>query len=304
MALAILKDSAKDFIEDECPRLAAALAYYTIFALPPLLILILVVVSTIWDPQTIQRTLESQFADMVGAKAARQIHTMIESADRPGTGGLLPSIMGIAALIFSATGAFVQLQSALNRAWEVEPDPAQGGIKNFVFKRLFSFAMILGIVFLLMVSLILSAGLSAFGEMLGDMLPAGLSTMFLQVINVAISFSVITVLFAALFKVVPDAEIAWKDVWVGAAVTALLFVLGKLAIGMYLGRSNPGEAYGAAGALAVLLLWIYYAGLILLFGAEFTQRWTESRGRSIRPEKGAVRVVEEKVHVRGSEAAS
>lgn len=295
----LLKQSAIDFMEDECPRLAAALAYYTIFALPPLLILILTLVSVIWDPQTIERSIEGQFSAMVGADAAQQIHAILQNANRPGAGGPIATILSVAALIFGATGAFVQLQDALNRAWEVEPDPEQGGIKNFLLKRVFTFGMILGVGFLLLVSLALSAALSTFGEMLAGMVP-GLGPVVLQVINMAISLAVITLLFAAIFKILPDARVAWKDVWVGSVATALLFVIGKFLIGLYVSRSDPGQAFGAAGSLAVLLIWIYYSGLIALFGAEFTQRWAESRGKGIEPEEGAVRVVEGKRHVRES----
>lgn len=293
--VSILKHSAKEFMDDNCPRMAAALAYYTIFSLPPLLILIITIVGAVWDPQTIRAAMEGQFAQMMGPEAAGEIHTMIENANRPGSGGALQTILGVAALIFGATGAFIQLQDALNQAWEVEPDPESGGLKNFLLKRVFTFGMILGVGFLLLVSLVLSAALSAFGDALSGMLPGGLSGAFLHALNLGISLVIVTVLFAALFKVVPDAKIAWRDVWVGAAVTAVLFVLGKFLIGLYLGNSDPGQAYGAAGSLAVLLLWIYYSGLIVLFGAEFTQAWADARGSGIEPEEGAVRVVEKKV---------
>lgn len=299
----LLKRSARDFMEDDCPRIAAALAYYTVFALPPLLILILTLVSAIWDPQTIQRAMEGQFASMIGPEAAQQIHQILQNANRPGSSGPLATILSIAALIFGATGAFVQLQDALNRAWEVEPDPETGGIRHFIFKRVFSFGMILGVAFLLLVSLALSAALSSFGEALAGMVP-GLGPAVLQAFNLAISFAVITGLFAAIFKILPDAHIAWRDVGVGAAATALLFIIGKFLIGLYVGRSDPGQAFGAAGSLAVLLIWIYYSGLLVLFGAEFTQRWAESRGHGIEPEEGAVRVVSEKRHVREPEARS
>jgi membrane protein len=175
----------------------------------------------------------------------------------------------------------------------VEPDPHQGGIKSFLTKRIFSFGMILVVAFLLLVSLVISAVLSGLGDRLQSFLPAGFSETVLQGINLVISFGVIVLLFAALFKVLPDAKISWRSVWVGAAVTAALFVLGKFLIGFYLGRSNPGEAYGAAGSLAVLLLWVYYSAIILLFGAEFTESWAERRGEGIEPEPGAVRVRQE-----------
>jgi membrane protein len=164
-------------------------------------------------------------------------------------------------------------------------------------KRVFSFGMILGLAFLLLVSLVLSAALAAFGDSLGRMLPDGLSGSVLQAINFGVSFAVISLVFAAIFRVLPDARIRWRDVWVGAVATALLFVVGKSLIGIYLGRSNPGEVFGAAGSLALLLVWVYYSSMIVLFGAEFTQAWAERRGGGVVPQRGAVRAVREKHRV-------
>jgi membrane protein len=288
----LLKETFKDFGEDECPRMAAALSYYTVFALPPLLILILLVVGAFWEPTEVQRTLQEQMGGMMGSSAAQEVGTMIQQAERPQGRGL-GWVLGIGTLVLGATGAFMQLQAALNRAWEVKPDPRAGGLKNFVFKRVLSLGFILGVAFLLLVSLALSAALSA----LGNALPGG-SSVVGEVVNNTLSLAVITLLFAAIFKVLPDARIAWRDTWVGAAFTALLFTLGKFALGMYLGRSNPGEAYGAAGSLALILVWIYYSSMIVLFGAEFTQVWARQKGSGIEPEEGAVRVVEETREVR------
>ncbi len=293
-ALEHLKASYKEFQEDECPRMAAALSYYTIFSLPPLLILILQIVGVFLDPHDVQGALEKQISGLVGAGGAEEVRTMIAQADKPGGGGALRTVLGVAALVFGATGAFTELQSALNRAWEVKPDPKQGGFKNFLLKRVFSFGMVLGIAFLLLVSLVLSTALAALGNVMSGMAPSGMSEALLHAINLAISLAVITLLFAAIFKVLPDAVIAWKDVWVGAFTTALLFVVGKFAIGLYLGNSNPGSAFGAAGSLVILLLWIYYSSMILLFGAEFTQVWAERRGKGIAPEEGALRLEEPK----------
>jgi membrane protein len=236
----------------------------------------------------------------MGPTATEQIRTILAQLHQPG-GKALGTVLSIAALVLGATGAFGQLQAALNRAWEVAPDP-RAGLKGFLVKRLFSFGMILTVAFLLLVSLILSAALSAFGGALGRMLPDGLSATLLQVVNLGVSFVVITALFAMIFKVLPDARVAWRDVWVGATVTALLFVIGKFLIGFYLGRSNPGQAFGAAGSLAVLFVWVYYSSMILLFGAEFTQAWVERNGNSIAPERGAVRVVEERKYARDGRA--
>jgi membrane protein len=291
--LQLLKDTINGFSEDDCPTMAAALSYYTVFSLPPLLVLLLTVLGAVLDPQDIQGSIESQMRDAMGPAGAAQIRTILANADRPGAGGTLPTVLSIAALLLGATGVFGQLQAALNKAWGVAPDPAKGGIRSLLLKRMFGIGMVLGLAFILLVSLVVSAMLSAFGEQIGRFLPSGLSAPVLEAINFAGSLAVIALLFAAIFKVLPDARIAWKDVRVGAVATALLFVAGKFALGLYLGRSNPGEAFGAAGALALMLVWIYYSSMIVLLGAEFTQAWAEARGNGITPQKGAVRVVRE-----------
>jgi membrane protein len=298
--LGLIKKSAGDFIEDDCMDAAAALSYYTIFSLPAILVLMLMLVSAVMDPSDVRGGLEGQLQALMGPTAGEQIRTIIQQAEQKPSNGLIPTILGIAGLLFGATGAFGQLQKTLNRAWNVEPDPNQGGIKNFLTKRLFSFGMILVVAFFLLVSLVISTVLTGLGDRLGGFLPSGISGPVLEVLNSVISLAAITLLFAALFKVMPDAKIAWRNVWVGAVVTAVLFVLGKFLIGFYLGQSNPGQAYGAAGSLAVLLLWIYYSSLILLFGAEFTETWAETRGQGIEPERGAVRVTREKQRVGSS----
>jgi membrane protein len=296
----LVKAAFKDFGEDECGVRAAALAYFTVFALPPLLTLLIMVAGMVWDPQDVQKAITTQFSGMMGQSGGQQISTIIAQADKPGSGGLFATLASVAGLIFGATGAFMQLQGALNRAWEVKPDPAQGGIMRFITKRLLSLGMVLGIGFLLAVSLALTAGVSAVGGMVGGGFPEPV----LHVLNFVLSFAVLGLLFSAMFKVLPDAEITWRDVWVGGFVTAFLFVLGKFAIGLYLGRSKPGDAFGAAGALAVVLVWAYYSGMILLFGAEFTQQWARQRGSGIEPKKGAVRVVEKEEVVRSGDAAA
>jgi membrane protein len=289
----LVKQTFKGFSEDDCPTMAAALSYYTVFSLPPLLVLLLTILGAVLDPQDIQGTIETQMRDAMGAGGADQVRTILANADRPGAGGLVPTILSLVALLLGATGVFGQLQAALNKAWNVAPDPEKGGIKNMLLKRVFGIGMVLGLAFILLVSLVVSAMLSAFGEQLGRFLPSGLSAPVLEAINFVGSLAVISLLFGAIFKVLPDAEIGWRDVAVGAVVTGLLFVAGKFALGLYLGRSNPGEAFGAAGALALMLVWIYYSSMIVLLGAEFTQAWAERRGSGIVPEKGAVRVVRE-----------
>jgi membrane protein len=300
----VVKQAFKDFSDDDCTTMAAALSYYTVFALPPLLLLIVMIVGAVMDPQQVREVLQGQLGNLLGEAGGEGIRTIMEKAQetrQPDAGRPVAAVLGVATLILGATGVFAQLQAALNRAWEVKPDPEQGGIKNFLVKRVFSFGMVLGIAFLLLVSLALTAAISAVGDVFARMVP-GLGEPLLYVLNFAVTFAVITLLFAAMFKIVPDAKVAWRDVWVGAVVTALLFMIGKFAIGFYLGRSNPGEVFGAAGSLAVLLVWIYYASMIVFFGAEFTQSWAEQRGEGVVPEEGAVRVVQEEKHVRGPAA--
>jgi membrane protein len=301
--LDILKQSSKDFIKDDCMTSAAALSYYTVFSLPATLMLLMLLVSSVMDPNDVQGGLESQLQSLMGPSAGGQVRTILEETERPG-GGLVPTIVGIVALVFGATGAMGQLQAALNRAWNVEPDPAQGGIKAFLTKRLFSLGMLLSIAFLLLVSLVISTALSGVGDRLTGFLPSGLSEPVLHGLNLAISLVVISLLFAAMFKVLPDAKIPWRTVWIGGIATAVLFVIGKYLIGLYIGQSNPGEAYGAAGSLIVVLLWIYYSAIIVLFGAEFTEKWAEKRGEGIEPEPGAVRVRHEKQRLGGGELRS
>ena len=289
----LLKQSVRGFIQDDCPTMAAALSYYTVFSLPPLLVLLLAILGAVVDPRDIQGNIEAQMREAMGPAGAGQVRTILANADRPGGAGVLPAVLSVLALLLGATGVFGQLQAALNKAWGVAPDPSKGGVKSMLLKRMFGVGMVLGLAFILLVSLVVSALLSAFGDQLARFLPEGLSAPVLEAINFAGSLAVIALLFGAIFKVMPDARIAWSDVWVGALATALFFVAGKLVLGLYLGRSNPGEAFGAAGALALMLVWIYYSSMIVLLGAEFTQAWAEHRGKGIVPEKGAVRVKRE-----------
>lgn len=291
-AFGLLQEAFHDFNDDDCPRMAAALSYYTVFALPPLLILILLLLGAVFDPQQVEEALHTQFRGLMGSAGADEVKAIIAQAEDPGAKRGVAAVLGIGALVLGATGAFLQLQSALNRAWEVEPDRSRGGIKNFVVKRVLSLGMVLGIAFLLLVSLAMSAAVTALGGAIGRIVP-GLSEAVGHVITLLVSFAMVTLLFAAIFKVLPDARIAWRDVWVGAVVTALLFVIGKFLIGLYLGRSDPGQAYGAAGSLAVVLVWIYYSAMIVLFGAEFTQTWAVRKGVGIEPETGARRMHDE-----------
>ncbi len=272
------RNTVREFLDDHCMTLAAAISYYTVFALPPLLVLILTTVGLLVDPSDVQGRITGEVSSLIGPDAAGMVATMIEESSRIRGGA--SAVLGVAALLFGATGAFIQLQHALNQAWEVPDHKQAGGLKGQLMKRVLSLGMILGIGFLLLVSMLLTAFLSAAGDALARFLPDFFSGTVLQAFQLGVSFLLITVLFGAIFKVLPDVDLAWRDVLVGAAFTALLFVLGKFLLGLYLGHSEPGSSFGAAGALAAILVWIYYSAMILLLGAEFTQVWTREKGRS------------------------
>ena len=299
----LARDAFRDFLDDGCPSLAAALSYYTVFSLPPFLVVLMLLLGAVLDPEDVRGALERQIESLVGPAGGEIARNLLREAEQPAAGGLVATLLGASALILGATGALGQLQLALNRVWEVKPDPAQGGVKNFVGKRAFSLLLLIGVAFFLLVSLAVSAVVSALGDRMSGGLPGDLSEPLLHTLDFAFSFGVITLLFAAMLKIIPDARIAWRDVWVGAVATTLLFVLGKFLIGFYLGRSNPGEAYGAAASLAVLLVWVYYASMILLLGAEFTQIWAHRGGQAIAPEPGAVEVHEEERRGRAAQTS-
>ena len=288
----LLRDTVREWREDGANRLAAALAYYTTFSLAPLLVLIIAIAGLVGGREAAQTQTMAQVQDLLGLEGREFVQGMIESASKPTT-GLAATIIGTVTLLFGALGVFGELQNSLNTVWEVKPKPARGfvdGVKRFILKRLLSFTMVLGIGFLLLASLIVSAAVSAMGEYIGNRWP--LADFWLQLINFVISFIVVTVLFAMIFKFLPEIKIAWKDVWLGAAVTSILFSLGKFLIGLYLGRSQVGNTFGAAGSLAILLIWVYYSAQILFFGAEFTQVYASRYGSRIVPDPGMVKLTE------------
>jgi len=270
----LLSETISEWNEDKAPRLAASLAYYTAFSVAPLLIVAIAIASAVFSEEAVRGQLDNQIQGLVGAQAADAVQEMIANSSRDSS-GIVASIIGVATLLLGAAGVFGQLQDALNTVWEVPPKPNQGILKT-IRDRFISFAMVLGIGFLLLVSLIISAILSAFNGWLIGLLPS--AEFLAQLINFAISFGVVTLLFAAIYKVLPDTPIQWSDVWIGAAVTALLFTVGKFLLGLYLGNSTIASSYGAAGSFVVLLLWIYYSAQILLLGAEFTQVYAKRRG--------------------------
>lgn len=291
--VSFLKQVFTEFSQDDCPRMAAALSYYTAFAMAPLMILLLLLAGLVFDPSDVEGQIERQISSAIGPDGAKQVKAMLKNASTPDAGSL-PGILSAVGLLFGASGVVMQLQKALNEAWEVQPDPDQGGIWNFITKRLFSIGMVLGLAFILIVSLAMSTLISAFDQQLISILPAGLGEGAARAFDLTITLVILTLLFAAIFKVLPDAVVRWRDVGVGALITAILFVVGKFAMGMYLGSKNMESTFGAAGSFALILLWVYYSGMILLFGAEFTQVWAKRHGRGIQPEEGAVKV-EEKI---------
>ncbi|HSK87145.1 MAG TPA: YihY/virulence factor BrkB family protein [Anaerolineales bacterium] len=289
----LLKDTFREWREDGATRLAAALAYYTTFSLAPLLVLIIAIAGLIGGQEAAQSQVMAQVQDLLGAEGREFVQEMIENASRPAT-GVTATVIGVVTLLFGALGVFGELQNSLNTIWEVKPRPAKGlldGVKRFIIDRLLSFTMVLGIGFLLLASLVVSAAVSALGEYIGTAWP--MADFWLQLINFLISFVVIMLLFGMIFKFLPEVNIAWKDVWLGAAVTSVLFSLGKFLIGFYLGRSEVANTFGAAGSLAILLIWIYYSAQILFFGAEFTQVYSNRYGSKIVPDPDMVKITEQ-----------
>jgi membrane protein len=284
-----VKRTVDGFFEDDCTTLGAALAYYTVFSLAPLLLVVVSIAGLLLGRENIQHEIQNQIQALIGSSSGQQIQVMLQHAAQNRTGGLVGTIVGLVILLFGATGTFASLQDALNRVWHVKPDPAAGGIKAFLQKRLLSFGLILGVAFLLLASLVISAVLSALGGWINANLPAAFSEGLLHAITFGVSLAVITILFATIFKVLPDAKIHWREVWVGALVTSILFTIGKTLIGLYLGKSATASEYGAAGSFVVIVIWLYYASLILLLGAEFTRIWATAHGRDVEPEPGAVK---------------
>ena len=280
----IFKLTYQGWKEDNASRLSAALAYYTIFSLAPMLIIIIAITGLLWQADVVRTQILNQIHDLLGPEGADFIANLITNTGGPAE-GIVALIVGIITLLFGALGVFNELHNSLNIIWDVKEEKPEGffqAVKKLILDRFLSFTMILGIGFLLLVSLMVTAGLSAAQETISNAFP--LSGLMLQIVNLVISIGAITILFALMFKFLSDADIAWRDVWVGAFVTALLFSIGKTAIGIYLGNSAVASVFGAAGSLVVLLLWIYYSAQILFFGAEFTQVYANKYGSKIVPE--------------------
>jgi membrane protein len=285
----LTKAAFSEWDDDKASRLAAALAYYTAFSLAPLLVIAIGIAGLVFGDDAAQGEIVGQLQGVIGPDGALFVQEMIAASRQPSQ-SIGATVFGVVILLFGASGVFGQLQDALNTIWEVKPRPGRG-LRGIIRDRFLSFTMVLGTGFLLLVSLALSAAVSALGRYVGSALP--IPEIAMQVVNAVVSLGIITLLFALIYKVVPDAKIAWHDVWIGAFITAMLFSIGKFAIGLYLGKSTIASSFGAAASLAVLLIWIYYSAQILFLGAEFTQVYATRYGSRIEPARGAVPLTDE-----------
>ena len=277
----LLKITFSQWRQDQASVMAAALAYYTVFSLAPLLIIVIAIAGAVFGEQAAKGELVMQMQGLIGKEGAQLIQTAIENASQlDPSQGPIPTLINIILLLSGASVIFGQLQQSLNRIWKVEPKPGNG-IIDFVRQRLLSFSMVLVIAFLLLVSLVISTILVILGNYLRDLVPG--FTYLWHLLNFFVSLGIVTLLFAMMFKILPDAKIAWKDVWMGAALTALLFDIGKFLLGLYLGKTSLASAYGAAGSLVIILTWVFYSAQILFLGAEFTQVYVRSGGQEIAP---------------------
>ena len=284
----LFKVSATEWSNDKASRLGAALSYYTIFSLAPVLLLVIAVAGMALGREAAQGKIVEQLQGLLGADAAKAIQTMLEKASQHGK-GIVATVVGFATLIVGATGVMIELQDALNTVWKVIPKPGRG-IKGIIRDRMLSFGIVLGFGFLLLVSLVVSAAVSVLDSWIGNLIPGWVLVGY--VLSYGISVGLVTVMLAAIFKILPDVKIAWKDVWIGAVVTSLLFHLGKFGISLYIGKASVASSFGAAGSLAVLLVWVYYSSQIVLFGAEFTRAYANEFGSRVVADDNAVPVPE------------
>jgi membrane protein len=275
----LFKNAGVDWSNDKAPQLGAALAFYTIFSLAPLLTIVIAIAS-LWFSGNASGQIFHQLGSVIGMDKAESLQKMLVQSPSERSSGILTTISAGIMLILGAAGVFTQLQDALNAVWEVKAKPGQG-IMGFIRHRLLSFAMVLGIAFLLLVSLLLSTAMAAIGRYFSQMM--GDASWLFELLNNVVSFGLISLLFAMMFKYVPDVEVGWRDVWFGGIFTAALFTVGKFGLGMYLGKSSVVSTYKAAGALLIVLLWVYYSAQILFFGAELTQAYAQMHGRAVQP---------------------
>jgi membrane protein len=287
-ALSLLKQTFQEWLQDKAPQLGAALAYYTVFSLAPLILVLLAIVGVIFreDPAGAWDKITQQMSYLLDSSAVEVVQSIAQKASQPGK-STIATVIGVALALFGASGVFGQLQDALNTIWGVKAKPGRG-IWGFLRNRFLSFAMVGGICFLLLVSLAIEALLKGFSHYVQSLLPGGM--VIALAVYLVFDFTVVVLLFAMIFKFLPDVKIQWRDVWIGAVITAILFGIGKWLLGFYLGSGAAGSAYGAASSLITLLLWVYYSSQILLFGAELTQVYAQRAGHGFKPSEYAVRV--------------
>jgi membrane protein len=278
--LRLLWAAIKGWSRDNVPRLGASLAYYTLFALSPILVIAMAIAGAVYGAEAVRGQIVGEIDGLIGKQGAEAVQSLLQGAHRDTTGSFAV-IVGSITLILAASGAFLELQHALNVIFRVKTDPKKSGIERLILSRLRSFGLVVSVGFLLLVSLLVSAALTAVSERIQR--SAFGSPLLLQAINLVVSLGVMTLLFGLIYRVLPDVRLAWRDVWTGSLVTAILFSIGKFLIGLYLGHSSVASSYGAAGSIVVLLVWVYYSAQVLLLGAEFTRVFAEHRRGSAPP---------------------
>lgn len=276
--------AAKAWVDDQAMGQAAALSYYALFSIAPLIVIALAVTGSVFDAEASRQQIYSTFEDLIGPSGAQGVQSLVESAAVNQRAGFIATVIGLVTLLVGATTVFGQLQDSLNRIWKVESIPGSG-FRQLLRQRVLSFSMVLVIAFLLLVSLLLSAAISGIGKFFSDTLPGG--ALLWQLSEIGFSFGVTTLLFAALYKILPDVKLRWRNVWSGAFITAIFFTTGKFLIGLYLGKSSVTSAYGVGGSLMVFLVWAYYSSAIVLYGAEFAHARQQLRGVKLAPKRGA-----------------
>ena len=284
----IFKESVTEFLNDNCIKLSASLSYYTIFALGPTLIIIISFAGIFLGRDAVEGRLYNEIKTLIGSSAALQIQNIIANIQQ-NQKSVIAAVIGVVLMILGATGVFTEIQGSINYIWSIRAKPKKGWLK-FIVNRLISFSLVISCGFILLVSLLINALLELLSEQLQRYFKS-ITIVTVYVLNTVLIFAIITCLFAIIFKVLPDAKIRWKDSLIGAAFTALLFMGGKFLISLYIGKSNVGLAYGAAGSIIVILVWVYYSSLILYFGAEFTKVYSIRHGTGIKPIETAVFIV-------------
>ncbi len=304
----VFKNTGNEWIEDKAPSLGAAIAYYTVFSLAPLILLLVSVLALFIHNDnnksgdkngTVKTKIKDQVTQFAGSSAGDVVDQIIDSTAKQKKSGIIGTVVAVVVALFGASGVFGQLQDSLNTIWGVKAKPGLG-VGGYLKARFVSFAMVGGVCFMLLVSLSVSTLIQGFSAQLNQKMPGG--TTVSVIITLLLNLVVITMLFAMIFKYLPDAKIAWSDVWVGAGLTTLLFIIGKWALALYLSKGSAGTAYGVAGSLITTLVWVYYSAQILLFGAEFTQVYANEFGSHIEPEPHAVRVEKKEVEIPNPDA--